>query len=93
MNSGAFLIFAKNYVMEEKYTSESVHELLSWARKTLENKDYPEGKYQLNKATTVLDCGKYLESMTSMIEKNWENPTFYPTIDQLLIFREKIKSE
>ena len=31
----------------------------------------------------------YLESLVAMIGRNWENPTFHPTIDQLWEFREK----
>ena len=72
---------------EQNYTHESVQELLSWARETLKNKSYPAGKFPLNKSTSILDCGKFLESMISMIDRNWENPTFYPTIDHLREFR------
>ncbi len=33
----------------------------------------------------------YLASMILVISKNWKNPTFYPTIDQLRLYREKIE--
>ena len=78
--------------MENNYDHESVQELLTWAQETLKNKSYPEGNYQLSKSTTVLDCGDFLSSMISMISKNWENPTFYSTIDQLREFRNKIEA-
>nr|DAU34225.1 MAG TPA: jmjN domain [Bacteriophage sp.] len=29
--------------------------------------------------------------MILVIGKNWENPTFYPTVDQLRLFKEKIE--
>lgn len=76
---------------ESKYDHDSVSELLSWAQDTLKNKTYPEGRYQVNKATTVIDCASYLSSMIQMISKNWENPTFYPTIDQLREFKSKLE--
>lgn len=31
-------------------------------------------------------CGVFLKSMISVISRNKENPTFYPTIDQLCTF-------
>lgn len=47
----------------------------------------------MNKCAKILDCVKYLEAMVAMISKNWENPTFHPTIDQLREFRTKIESK
>lgn len=79
--------------MENGYDHESVQELLMWAQETLKNKSYPSGRYQLNKSSTILDCGKYLESMIAVISRNWENSTFYPTIDQLRVFRDKLNGE
>ncbi|RGY28200.1 MULTISPECIES: DUF6965 family protein [Bacteroides] len=76
---------------EKKYDHDSIQELLGWAKETLKNKSYPDGRYQVNKSTTILDCGKYLESMIAMISRNWENPTFHPTIGQLREFRMKIE--
>lgn len=76
---------------EQNNDHDSIQELLTWAKNTLKNKSYPSGKYQLNKSTAILDCGKFLESMISMIDRNWENPTFYPTIDHLREFRTKIE--
>jgi hypothetical protein len=78
---------------ENKYDHDSVQELLAWAKEALSNKSYPDGKFQINKATTVLDCASFLSSMIQMISRNWENPTFYPTIDQLREFRKKIESK
>lgn len=75
---------------ESKYDQSSVQELIAWAQGTLKNKQYPQGAYQLNKSTKIIDCGKYLEAMILMISRNWENPTFYPTVDQLREFKTKI---
>lgn len=77
--------------MENNYDYDSVQELLTWAKETLKNKTYPQGEFQINKATKVLDCGSYLSSMIQMISRNWENPTFYPTINQLREFRKQIE--
>ena len=76
---------------EKKYDHDSINELLSWAKETLNNKRYPVGEFQLDKCAKILDCEKYLDSMILVIGKNWENPTFYPTVDQLRLFREKIE--
>lgn len=78
--------------MEISYNYESVQELLVWAKDILTNEKYPSGQFQINKSTVALDCGKYLESMIAVISHNWENPTFYPTIDQLWEFKAKIES-
>lgn len=56
---------------ENKYDHDSVQELLTWAKETLSNKSYPDGKFQINKATTVLDCASFLSSMIQMISRNW----------------------
>ena len=45
---------------ENKYDHDSVQELLAWAKEALSNKSYPDGKFQINKATTVLDCASFL---------------------------------
>lgn len=76
---------------EQKYDHDSINELLTWAKETLNNKRYPQEGFQLDKCARISDCGKYLDSMILVISKNWENPTFYPTIDQLRLFREKIE--
>lgn len=78
---------------ENKYDHDSVQELLAWAQEALNSKAFPAGEYQLNKSTKILDCGKYLESMISMISKNWENPTFNPTINQLREFKSKLEQQ
>lgn len=91
--AGIFYIFAENNTTmeEKKYDHDSINELLTWAKETLNNKRYPAGEFQLDKCAKILDCGKYLDSMIAVISRNWENPTFYPTIDQLRLFREKIE--
>lgn len=76
--------------MEKKYDNEAVKELLDWAQKTLDNKKYPSGRFEINTSATIIDCGVFLKSMISMISHNWENPTFYPTIGQLRTFRVKV---
>ena len=67
---------------QHTYDNESVQELL-------ETKNYPTEKYQLNKCTTIIDGKQYLESLIAMIDRNWENSTFHPIIEQLWEFREK----
>lgn len=74
------------------YDSDFVQELLDWANKCLENKIYPSGEFALNDCTTITDCKFYIQSMIAVISKNWENPTFNPTIHQLCLFREKIEN-
>ena len=86
-------IFAENKVImaeENKYNHDSVNELLTWAKDVLDSKKYPSGEFQLDKCAKILDCGKFLDSMISVISRNWENPTFHPSIDQLRLFKEKI---
>ena len=74
---------------QHTYDEESVQELLGWAKKMLETKNYPTEKYQVNACISIIDGKLYLESLISMISKNWENPTFHPTIEQLWEYREK----
>jgi hypothetical protein len=74
---------------QHTYDNEAVQELLNWAKKMLETKNYPTERYQVNQCTTIIDGQSYLESLIAMISRNWENPTFYPTIEQLWEFREK----
>lgn len=90
---GFFIPLPKTNIMaeEKKYDYDSINELLTWAKETLNNKRYPVGEFQLDKCAKILDCEKYLDSMILVISKNWENPTFYPTVDQLRLFREKIE--
>ena len=71
---------------ENKYDQESIRELLSWAQDTLKNKTYPEGGLVLDKCIKVIDCKSHIEAMIQMISKNWENPTFYPTIDLMVSY-------
>lgn len=74
------------------YENESVQELLVWAKKMLETKNYPTEKYHINKCTTIIDGKLYLEALIAVISKNWENPTFHPTIEQLWEYRQKWES-
>ena len=93
-HAGLFYTFAENKVImaeENKYNHDSVNELLKWAKDVLDNKKYPSGEFQLDKCAKILDCGKYLDSMISVISRNWENPTLHPSIDQLRLFKEKIE--
>lgn len=48
---------------EQKYDHDSINELLSCAKETLNNKRYPVGEFQLDKCAKILDCEKYLDSM------------------------------
>lgn len=91
--AGIFYIFAENNTTmeEKKYDYASINELLTWAKETRNNKRYPAGEFQLDKCVKILDCGKYLDSMISIVSNNWANPTFYPTVDQLRLFREKLE--
>ena len=76
---------------DNKYDQESIRELLSWAQDTLNNKTYPEGGLVLDNCIKVKDVKAHMEAMIQMISKNWENPTFYPTIDMFRRFREKLE--
>lgn len=75
------------------YENESVQELLVWAKKMLETKNYPTEKYHINKCTTIIDGKLYLEALIAVISRNWENPTFHPTIEQLWEYRQKWESK
>ena len=81
----------KKTMEENKYDQESIRELLTWAQNTLNNKTYPEGEIALDKCIKVKDVKAHMEAMIQMISKNWENPTFYPTIDMFRRFREKLE--
>ena len=74
---------------QHTYNNESVQELLDWAKKKLETKDYSTEKFEINKCTTVINSKLYLESLIAMISRNWENPTFHSTIEQLWEYKEK----
>lgn len=79
--------------MAHKYDHDSVQEILSWAKKMLQDKTYPEAPFQLNKSTKILDCTFFLDAMTATINDNWENSTFHPAIDQLWEFRERTEGK
>ena len=51
---------------QHTYDEESVQELLGWAKKMLETKNYPTEKYQVNACTSIIDGKLYLESLISM---------------------------
>lgn len=82
--------FVENLIMEQRYDYEAVKELLDWAQGLLDSKKYPSGKFKLSSCATITGCGMFLGSMISMVSRNWENPTFYPVVDQLRTFREKV---
>lgn len=48
---------------EKKYDHDSINELPTWAKETLNNKKYPQEGFQLDKCARISDCGKYLDSM------------------------------
>lgn len=73
---------------QRTYDNESVLEILAWANKKLETQNYPTEKFQINECTTILNGKTYLESLISMISRNWENPTFHPTIEHLWEYKE-----
>ena len=58
---------------QHTYDNEAVQELLNWAKKMIETKNYPTERYQVNKCTTIIDGKSYLESLIAMISRNWEN--------------------
>ena len=57
---------------QHTYDNEAVQELLNWAKKMLETKNYPTERYQVNQCTTIIDGQSYLESLIAMISRNWE---------------------
>ena len=63
---------------QHTYDNEAVQELLNWAKKMIETKNYPTERYQVNKCTAIIDGKSYLESLIAMISRNWENQTFIP---------------
>ncbi|MFK2217236.1 DUF6965 family protein [Bacteroides fragilis] len=76
--------------MEEKYRLSNITELINWGKQLLVSGKYPN-ELQLDKASKIVDCKYYIESMTMMIGARWENPTYYPCIDQFYRFREVIE--
>lgn len=74
---------------QHTYDNEAVQELLNWAKKMIETKNYPTEKYKVNQCTTIIDGKSYLESLIAVISRNWENSTFHPIIEQLWEYREK----
>lgn len=56
---------------QHTYDNEAVQELLNWAKKMIETKNYPTERYQVNKCTTIIDGKSYLESLIAMISRNW----------------------
>lgn len=76
--------------MEEKYRLSNITELINWGKQLLVSGKYPN-ELQLDKASKIVDCKYYIESMTMMIGAQWENPTYYPCIDQFYRFREVIE--
>ena len=40
---------------QHTYDNEAVQELLNWAKKMIETKNYPTERYQVNKCTTIID--------------------------------------
>ena len=40
---------------QHTYDNEAVQELLNWAKKMIETKNYPTERYQVNQCTTIID--------------------------------------
>lgn len=71
------------------YDEESVQAIVGWAQELLDSQKYPADEFTMSKCAVILDCKHFLESMIAVILRNWENPTFHPTIDQLWEFKKK----
>lgn len=76
--------------MDRQKTKELVDDLISWAKERLEKEDYPQGVFQFGPHRKIPDCKVYLNAMLHTIECNWENPLFYPLIEELDDFRSTI---
>lgn len=73
-----------------KYDCASVQELLTWAKKVLDDNSLPEGRFVMNQSCTKTDCRFFVESSIVMMESHGDNPTFFPYIKQLYEFRDKL---
>lgn len=76
--------------MEEKYSLSNITELINWGKQLLVSEKYPN-VVQFDKASKIVDCKYYIESMTMMIGAQWENSTYHPCIDQFYRFREIVE--
>ena len=58
---------------QHTYDNEAVQELLNWAKKMIETKNYPTERYQVNKCTTIIDGKSYLESFQKLGESDFSS--------------------
>lgn len=79
--------------MDRQETKELVDDLMKWTKERLEKKDYPQGVFQFGSHRRIPDCGIYLNAMLHTIDCNWENPLFYPFIEELNDFRTAISKQ
>lgn len=78
---------------QHTYDNESVQELLDWAKKWLRLIITRQRDFRSISVQQLLMAKHYLETLIAMISRNWENPTFHPTIEQLWEFRESGRIE
>ena len=45
---------------QHTYDNEAVQELLNWAKKMIETKNYPTERYQVNKCTTIMNDKSFM---------------------------------
>lgn len=76
--------------MNKQETKELVDDLVGWVKERLEKKDYPQGNFQFGSHRKIPDCEVYLNAMLHTIVCNWENPLFYPFIEELNDFRSEM---
>ena len=50
---------------QHTYDNEAVQELLNWAKKMIETKNYPTERYQVNQCTTIIDGNIELDKLAS----------------------------
>ena len=70
------------------YSEASTNELLDWVKQCLDEKDYPEGTYKLNKCLTILNVKDYLTIMLRRIKYDRKHPEVQPLIKQLWEYKE-----
>ena len=79
--------------MEHSVNKELVDSLLSWSRERLEKKDYPKGPLQLGPGRVIPDCGFYISCIVQTLEKQGENPTFTPVVEDYCHFRQLVEGQ
>ena len=56
---------------QHTYDNEAVQELLNWAKKMIETKNYPTERYQVNQCTTIIDGGSSGKSGKTKNRSKW----------------------